>query len=107
MAQRITQIPGIGQVILAKRRGNSNLRISITPNGSVRVSMPYWAPYSTGIAFAKSRQAWINKHLSDKLSVVFKNVDLIGKAHRIKGIRRQIRQMTRQIHRLPGGRDRL
>lgn len=83
MPKRTITIDQIGEVILSKRRGATNLRISVTSTGKVRVSMPYWTPYAAGIAFAKSRKDWINKHLADHQEVVFEDGDLIGKAHRL------------------------
>ena len=86
MAQRTVDIPGIGEVLLAKRRGATNIRLSITPTGKVRVGMPAWAPYAAGIAFAKTRADWINQHLAQYQSVAFKNNMLIGKSHRLQFI---------------------
>lgn len=61
MPVRIVEVRGVGPVILAKRRGNRHLRLSVTGNGVVRVSMPFWAPYSAGVAFANSRADWIRR----------------------------------------------
>lgn len=83
MPTRSVFVPGIGELVLSKRRGNRNLKLSITPAGQVRVSLPMWAPYSAAIAFAKKRQDWILKH-QDTLSVPpLKSGDHIGKAHQI------------------------
>lgn len=69
-------------VIIYKRKTSRNLRLSITPTGKVRVSIPIWAPYSAGLRFAKSRQAWI----LDQHSPLAKLIDgqAIGKAHHLK-----------------------
>ncbi|PJE65167.1 hypothetical protein COU91_02950 [Candidatus Saccharibacteria bacterium CG10_big_fil_rev_8_21_14_0_10_47_8] len=83
MAQRIVLIPGIGEVTLAKRRGSSHLRLSVTANGRIRVGLPHWTPYATGIAFAKSRQEWITAQLNKHPQAVLINGSLIGKAHRL------------------------
>lgn len=83
MAQRIVLIPGIGEVTLAKRRGSSHLRLSITANGRVRVGLPYWTPYSVGIDFAKNRREWIAAHLNKHPHIILKDNHLIGKAHRL------------------------
>jgi predicted metal-dependent hydrolase len=64
MAQKNVEIPGIGPVTLAKRRGSKNLRISIRPDNSVRISMPIWVPYATGISFALKKRDWILKYKS-------------------------------------------
>ncbi len=83
MAQRTVDIPGIGPVILAKRRGARHLRLSVTASGRVRVGMPTWTPYSVAISFAKSRSGWIEKQLKTHQDLILKSGDRIGKAHRL------------------------
>jgi predicted metal-dependent hydrolase len=81
MSQKKVLIPEIGEVVLAKRKGSTHLRLSITAKGVVRVGMPYWTPYSVGITFAKDRADWIAKHLAKNPESDFKTGDHIGKAH--------------------------
>lgn len=52
-------ISGIGKVTIYKRRGNRSLRLSVAADGSVRVSIPTWAPYQAGLTFMMSRRSWI------------------------------------------------
>lgn len=59
MAVKQIDVGGIGLVSFYKRRGARSIRISITHQGQVRVSLPLWAPYSAGVAFAESRKEWI------------------------------------------------
>jgi hypothetical protein len=84
MSQKTVQLPGIGDIILAKRRGAKNLRISVLPDGRVRVSMPTWVPYSTGLSFAASRSDWIKEHLTDALAHQLRDGHRIGKSYRLK-----------------------
>jgi predicted metal-dependent hydrolase len=84
MAQKTVYVPEIGELILSKRRGATNMRLSINAAGKVRVGMPYWAPYQSGILFAKSKADWINKHLASHSDQLLKNGDLIGKSHRLQ-----------------------
>jgi predicted metal-dependent hydrolase len=83
MAQKTVFLPEIGEVTLSKRRGATNIRISINGAGRVRIGMPYWTPYAAGITFAKSKQEWIIKQLSSHSVYLLKEGDLIGKAHRL------------------------
>jgi predicted metal-dependent hydrolase len=83
MPQRRATIPEIGEVILAKRRGAKNIRLSVTSKGEVRISMPNWTPYSAGVAFARSRADWINSHLQNYQTVILREDMLVGKAHRL------------------------
>ncbi len=83
MAQQTVVVPGIGEILLAKRRGAKNIRLSITAAGIVRVGLPHWAPYAAGVAFAKSRSEWIAQNLQSHSASLLKENDLIGKSHRL------------------------
>ena len=68
-------------VTVSKRRGNRYLRLSITPTGQAKVTIPAWAPYSAGVNFAKSRESWIREQ-----RVIVKPLrpgQAIGKAHHL------------------------
>lgn len=86
MPQKIVNIPGIGEVVLAKRRGARNIRLSVSAAGKVRVGLPSWLPYSAGIEFAKRRQDWINKHLVDHKQHLLTDGGRVGKSYRLKYI---------------------
>lgn len=83
MAQRIVNLPGLGEVLLAKRRGTKNLRLSIQPDGRVRVGLPAWAPYASGIRFALARREWIKKHRSQIDTPGLVHEARIGKSFRL------------------------
>lgn len=83
MAQKYIELPGIGRVLLAKRRGSRNLRLTIRPDGQVRVGLPAWAPYSAGIKFALDRSDWINSHLSKLQKPQLADGHRIGKSYRL------------------------
>jgi predicted metal-dependent hydrolase len=59
MPAKLIELDGIGPVSLYKRRSARSIRISITHQGQIRVSLPFWAPYSAGIAFLESRKDWV------------------------------------------------
>jgi predicted metal-dependent hydrolase len=83
MAQKIVFIPGVGEVTLAKRRGTTNIRLSINAAGKIRVGLPSWTPYAAGITFVKSKSEWISKQLAHHAIDPLQEGDLIGKAHRL------------------------
>lgn len=83
MAVRQVTLENIGAVTLYKRRGNRSLRLSISPNGEVRVSMPYWLPYKAGEQFAKSKLTWILTHKAKAKQSWLEHGQSIGKAHRL------------------------
>lgn len=84
MASKQVVIDGVGEVTLYKRRSTASIRLSITPKGQVKVTMPYWVPYEAGVRFAKTKAGWIQDHL-DKSGrpATLANGRLIGKMHRL------------------------
>lgn len=83
MSQQTVLLPNIGEVLLSKRRGAKYLRLSINAKGQVRVGIPYWVPYSAGIAFVRDRQDWIRKQLESRPQAILQHDSRIGKAHRL------------------------
>lgn len=69
-------------ITIYKRRSSKNLRLSIASDGKIRVSVPLWAPYSAGIKFARSRQAWIERQRRDPDHLM--PGQPIGKAHHLQ-----------------------
>jgi predicted metal-dependent hydrolase len=69
-------------VTVYKRRGSRSLRLSVTPAGQVRVSIPSWTPYAAGLKFAESKQRWIDsqQHPVGQLA----SGQPIGKAHHLR-----------------------
>jgi predicted metal-dependent hydrolase len=85
VATKQIDIPGIGQVMIYKRRGNRSLRLSIGSGGEVRVSMPYWLPYKAGEQFALSKADWIIEHRIAEPAAL-QHGQQIGKAHHLRFI---------------------
>lgn len=85
MSVKKITVPDIGTVSLHKRKGASGIRLSISHDGEVRVSMPYWVPFATGIAFVMSKKAWIMSKLVEP--VVIQDGQRIGKSHHVTFIR--------------------
>ena len=69
-------------VTVHKRKNSRYLRLSLAPSGKVRVSIPAWAPYSAGLKFAKSRQAWIRQQ--HKPVRQLSQGQAVGKAHHLE-----------------------
>jgi predicted metal-dependent hydrolase len=82
MATKTIEIPEIGTVTLYKRRGNRSLRLSISPTGEIRVSLPAWVPYKAGEQFARTKAEWIARHRRAQPSGLLHG-QAIGKAHRL------------------------
>ncbi len=85
------------QVVIYKRRGCHNLRLSITPEGRVKVTIPAWAAYRAGLEFARSKQDWIRAHSHQP--TVLMHGQAIGKYHHLRlvsadGITRPTSRLT-------------
>lgn len=75
-------IDGIGAVKIYKRRGSRNVRLSVTADGTVRVTLPSWAPYQTGIAFVQAKRGWVKAQSRPVQDLLIHGAH-VGKAHRI------------------------
>jgi predicted metal-dependent hydrolase len=82
MATKHVTIPNIGPVTLYKRKGNQSIRLSISLEGEIRVSMPHWLPYKAGEEFAASKAVWLATHQQKRVSML-EHGQHIGKAHRL------------------------
>lgn len=81
MSTKSVIVPTIGEVTFYKRRGAKTIKLSITHSGTVRVSLPPWAPYRLGLQFVTDKQAWI---LSQRpQSALLADKSRIGKSHHI------------------------
>lgn len=80
-SKRFTLDDGL-PVSIYKRRGNRNLRLTVNAEGEVRVSIPSWAPYSTGLDFARSRRDWISSQRHPARQLV--DGQAVGKAHHLR-----------------------
>lgn len=79
-----------------KRRGNRNLRLSVSGTGEIRVSIPAWAPYKTGLDFARSRQNWILEQA--KRPALLRHGQSIGKAHHLEFTPKAVSKTSGRVH---------
>lgn len=75
------QIPDIGTVLVQKRKSSSHIRLSLSHDGSIKVSLPYWLPYSAGMMFVKKQTKWIIENKQEKKQP--SNGQTIGKNHKL------------------------
>ncbi|MEX1995344.1 MAG: SprT family zinc-dependent metalloprotease [Candidatus Saccharimonadales bacterium] len=83
MTQKTVYVEGLGELVLAKRKGVRRLKLSIKPNGQIRVSLPAWVPYAAALSFAKSQADWISKHRIHSQLRSLQPGDQIGPSHRL------------------------
>ena len=84
MASKIVELPGIGAVTLLKSARSKAIRLSITPEGKVRVSLPHWTPYAVGARFAEKNRIWIVAELAKHTPPTeYIHGQKVGKLHRL------------------------
>lgn len=83
MAQKQIHIKDIGDITLQKRKGARSIRLTVAHDGTLKVSLPSWSPYSVGEAFVRSKTQWILEHKAGKSQPLLRAGQRIGKAHRI------------------------
>lgn len=82
MAIKFFEVEQIGTVRVNRASRNRNVRLSITASGEIRVTIPSWSPYQSGIDFARSKSDWILNNLPEK-DMPLHDGQRIGKAHRL------------------------
>ena len=60
---RTISVPGIGNVLMSKRRGARALRISVSLRRGVVVSVPWIVPFAVAERFLLSKRQWVEKAL--------------------------------------------
>ena len=80
MPAKLVEIKDVGVVALYKRKGVNGVRMSITHDGTIRVTLPSWAPYRLGIEFARNKAEWIAGQRNPRRLI--QSGDRVGKAHR-------------------------
>ncbi len=98
MAVKRVQVANVGEVVLYKRRNSRSMRLSVTPTGEVRVSIPYWVPYKSGAIFAASRASWIETMRDNRQNPILQNGQGIGKAHHIYFHQTTVSRVTTRLH---------
>lgn len=100
MAFKEFQLEGVGDVTVYKRRGSRTIRLTLADNGKIKVTIPAWASYKTGIGFAEARSDWILEHRSTHTNSVLNEGQAIGKAHRLHFVANE--RVTTAIARIRG-----
>lgn len=81
MAYKKFSLPDGTSVTIYKRKASRSVRLSVTPEGEARVSIPRWSAYAVGLSFAVSRLAWIQAQRP--VAPLLANGQRVGKAHRL------------------------
>jgi predicted metal-dependent hydrolase len=96
MAFKRFTLPDGTPVTVYKHKASRNLRLTVSPEGEAKVSIPRWTAYVIGLRFAHSRLAWIKSQR--KVSVGLQDGQRIGKAHRLHFLRKDdVRKATGRV----------
>lgn len=69
-------------VNIYKRRTSRHVRLTVTADDMIKVSIPRWAAYGVGLKFAESRLAWIQSQRRPGRLLI--NGQPVGKAHHLR-----------------------
>lgn len=86
-------------ITVYKRKSSRSLRLTISADGKIKVSIPVWTPYRVGLEFAKSRRAWIESQRVE--AATLHTGQKVGKAHRLVFLQKT--SITKPTGRLTGG----
>ncbi len=81
MPSKTFVLENVGPVKITKRRSNQNLKITLSPEGVIRVSIPTWTSYQAAVDFVNSRKTWINERIT-RTNPLYDGQQ-IGKAHHL------------------------
>lgn len=62
MAVKQFKLQSVGEVKVYKRRGARSIRLSVTPGGQTRCTIPAWLPYQAALKFVTKNVDWLAQH---------------------------------------------
>ncbi|HVX23740.1 MAG TPA: YgjP-like metallopeptidase domain-containing protein [Candidatus Saccharimonadales bacterium] len=83
-------------VTIYKRRGSRHLHLRIMPDGMVRVTIPTWTPYATGLQFAESKLEWITTQRPT--TQLLRDGLRIGKAHQLRFASKAVQRPSGRLY---------
>lgn len=83
MAYKQFQIDEIGLVTVYKRRGTKRIKLSVDHDGNIKLSMPTWLPYKTGLSYADSKRDWLAEQLKHRSPITLRHGQSIGSKYRL------------------------
>ncbi|HVC36076.1 MAG TPA: YgjP-like metallopeptidase domain-containing protein [Candidatus Dormibacteraeota bacterium] len=83
MPNKEFQLDELNIVKIYKHKQSRSLKLSLSPSGQARVSMPTWLPYKTGLEFARSRTDWLDIQRQNRSAKQLTNNQPIGKAYHL------------------------
>jgi predicted metal-dependent hydrolase len=78
MATSTTDVPDIGTVSIIRKRGVRSMRLRVEPNGSVRLTLPWWVQTRVGLQFLHSKAEWIREQQADSVLTLADGMQVAG-----------------------------
>ena len=78
MDAKTIELNGVGAVLIERSRLAKHLSISVKPFKGARVAVPYGISFASAELFARSKTAWIKKHL-DKMALMERKARSLSK----------------------------
>ncbi len=82
MPSKQFELADVGTITIVKRAASRSLRLSIRSDGQILVSIPSYASYRSGLAFAASKSAWLQQNTTKPAVLV--HGQAVGKAHHLQ-----------------------
>jgi len=77
------ELKDIGRITIYKKRSNKSLKISVSQDNEIKISLPIWTPYAVGLEFARKNKLWIQQNLSSS-GHNFRSNQTIGKTYHLE-----------------------
>lgn len=97
MSVKKINLPSVGQVSIYKRKGTRNLRLSVTGNGTIRLTVPWWASEKAVFSFIEGKKDWILKNQETAPGKIADG-QRIGKSNFITFIETENSKISSRIH---------
>jgi predicted metal-dependent hydrolase len=82
MASKKFPLTGFGEITIAKRSTNRNIRLSVKADGAVLVTIPSWATYQSGLRFAHTKIDWLLEQVPEQ--TILRDGQAVGKYHHLQ-----------------------
>jgi predicted metal-dependent hydrolase len=76
------EVQGLGKIRVMRRKGARTIRLSLSQNGEVRLSVPYRVSLADGLKFLNEKRDWIEQNAG--IPSILEDGARIGKAHTLK-----------------------
>ncbi len=83
MAVKRFQIDEIGHVTVYKRRGTKRIKLSVDHDGNIKLTMPTWLPYRTGLGYVATKQQWLAKQVQQRTPTALRDNQSVGSGYRL------------------------